>query len=102
MSDDQHSISIANGNLYINHSLYETYFPKIESVILLNKSPEFLIMPVQQAGAGGLLMKIKNSRGDRVISILEFLESNGIEILEERTIPVKWSSSDAALVFCIL
>jgi len=58
-------------------------------------------MPVQQAGAGGLLMKIRNSLGDRVVSIAEFLENYGFDLPEEVVIPVIWSSSDAALVFII-
>jgi len=56
---------------------------------------------VQQAGAGGLLMKIRNSLGDRVVSISEFLDNYGFELQEDVIIPVEWSSSDAALIFSI-
>lgn len=97
----QHNIRIANGNLYLENSLYETYFHSIDSVIILNKPPEILIMPVQQAGAGGLLMKIRNSAGDRVVSISEFLENYAFDLRDERVVPVVWSSSDAALVFSL-
>ena len=96
---ERHTIRIANGSLYLDNTLYETYFHSIDSVILLNKPPNILIMPVQQSGAGGLLMKIRNSAGDRVVSIVDFLENYGFKLQEEVIIPVIWSRADAALTF---
>ncbi len=99
MCSEKHTIRIADGNLYLDHALYETYFHTIETVILLSKPPHILIMPVLQSGTGGLLMKIRNTCGDRVVRINEFLENNEFPLHEEMIIPVVWDTSLAALVF---
>jgi len=98
MESSEHVIRIANGNLYIDKYVYETYFKNIESVALLSKPPLVLIMPVQQAGNGGMLLKIRTACGDRVLNILEFLEHNNMQGLE-CTVPVVWSTENAALTF---
>lgn len=99
MSSKPHSIRLANGNLYLDFSVYNTYFPNISSVILLDKAPHILIMPVQQQGAGGLLLKIRNAKGDRVVNVAEFFENLKVDIIEERTIIVQWNSDYSALTF---
>lgn len=98
MESKPHSIRITNGNLYIDKNVYSTYFQNIESVVLLYKPPMVLMMPVQLAGNGGMLLKIRNARGDRVLSIIEFIENSHLNILDS-TFPVIWSTSDAALTF---
>ena len=58
----------------------------------------FLLMPVQQAG-GGLLFKIKNAKGDRIVHAIEFFQQHGIEVEEEKVLEVEWSTELAALTF---
>jgi len=87
-----------NGNLYLDSSLYETYFSSINSVVLIKREALFLLMPVQQAG-GGLLLKIKNAKGDRIIHAVEFFQQHGIETDEEKVLEVEWSAELAALTF---
>ena len=99
MTQKAHSIRLANGNLYLDSTVYNTYFPDINSVILLDRSPHILIMPVQQQGAGGLLLKIRNAKGDRVVNVAEFFQNLNIDITKEKIISVKWSSDYSALVF---
>jgi hypothetical protein len=101
MSNKQYSIRLANGNLYLDFAVYNTYFPDINSIILLDKRPQILIMPVQQEGAGGLLLKIRNAKGDRVVNVTEFFQNKQIEIIEERIIPVIWNSDYSALNFIV-
>jgi hypothetical protein len=91
---------LKNGNLYLDSELYETYFSSINSVVLLKKGSIFLLMPVQQAG-GGLLFKIKNSKGDRIVHAVEFLEQHGIDTQEEQILDVRWDAELAALTFSI-
>jgi len=98
MESSQHVIRIADGNLYIDKNVYDTYFKNIESVALLFQSPLVLIMPVQQPGNGGMLLKIRTARGDRVLNIFEFLENNNLQKLE-CIVPVVWSTENAALTF---
>jgi len=87
-----------NGNLYLDSGLYDTYFSSINSVVLLKKDALFLLMPVQQAG-GGLLLKIKNARGDRIIHAMEFFQQHGIEMDEEKVLDAEWNAELAALTF---
>ena len=99
MPDLLHNIRLANGNLYLDATVYNTYFPDINSVILLDRSPQVLIMPVQQQGAGGLLLKIRNVKGDRVVNVTDFFQNMGINIEDESELPVQWSSEYSALIF---
>lgn len=91
---------LKNGNLYLDSELYETYFSTINSVVLIKKGDTFLLMPVQQAG-GGLLFKIKNTKGDRIVHAIEFFQQNGIEAEEEKVLDVEWSAELAALTFTV-
>ena len=67
------SITLKNGNLYIESDVYETYLNSADSVVLIHKESKYYLMPVQQM-AGGLLMKIINAKGDRVINAIEFIK----------------------------
>ncbi len=91
---------LKNGNLYLDSELYETYFSSINSVVLLKKDSIFLLMPVQQAG-GGLLFKIKNAKGDRIVHAIEFFQQYGIESDEEQVLDVEWNAELSALTFSI-
>ncbi len=101
MLDNLHTIKLANGNLYLDYAVYDTYFRGIDNVVLLSKHPFIHIMPVYQKGAGGLLLKIRNARGDRVVNAIEFFENNGVDVFEERVFPVVWDNVEAALVFSL-
>lgn len=101
MQNNPHCITLAKGNLYIDFPIYDAYFRAIDHVVLLSKPPLTLIMPVHQTGAGGLLLKIRNARGDRVVNALEFLQHLEIDVLAEKTIPVQWSQDYAALTFTL-
>ena len=90
------SITLKNGNLYIESDVYETYLNSADSVVLIHKESKYYLMPVQQM-AGGLLMKIINAKGDRVINAIEFLQYNNIETSETRVIEVKWDQEFSAL-----
>ncbi len=101
MSDNSHTVTLANDNLYLSAEIFDIYFPGIQNVILLHKDTQILIMPVRQQGAGGLLAKIKNARGDRVVHGTKFFQSIGFDTSETMTLPVQWHSAEAALVFSL-
>lgn len=46
------------------------------TVIALVKEEELWIMPVSHKGAGGLLLKYRNPKGDRSVLLQEFLPEN--------------------------
>jgi hypothetical protein len=92
-------VSIARGNIYVSREVCETYFNGIESVALMPHEEGVLLIPLIQQSAGGLLLKIKNLRGDRVIQAQEFWrQHNYAEEFAERTYPVRWNCERAALL----
>ena len=71
-------VTIARGNLYVPLGTYETYLKNIEAVALLPHEKGILLFPLIQQSAGGLLLKIRNLRGDRVIHSQEFFRNNNL------------------------
>lgn len=91
---------LKDGNLYLDSDLYETYFKSIDAVVLLRRDATFLLMPVQQSG-GGLLLKIRNAKGDRVVHAAEFFQNHGVNVSKQHVLNVEWNPDYAALVFRI-
>lgn len=91
-------LTIKKGNIYLSAKLYETYFSTVEAVVLLKKDEDVLLMPVQNA-SGGLLLKIINAKGDRVVHASEFFMFNNIECRDEQAVDAFWNSDMAALTF---
>ena len=79
-------------------SLYSAYFSGLESLVLLRQEQKMLMLPVRHAGSGGLLLKIRNRQGDRVVHAREFLTEEGLDEQQEWTLPVQWDSQCQALV----
>lgn len=92
-------VSVARGNLYLSRETYDAYLADALTVALLAREHEVLILPLRRKSAGGLLIKQRNARGDRVIHAREFFRAHELpEDLDVRSLPVSWSPSDAALV----
>jgi hypothetical protein len=92
-------VSIANGNIYVSLEVYETYFRSVEAVALLADDAGILILPLIESSAGGILMKMKNLRGDRVIHAQEFIRRHGyLESNENYTYSIQWSTERAGLL----
>lgn len=93
------AVSVARGNFYLSRELCDTYLPGVLSVALLVRDEEVMIVPLIGQSAGGLLLKQRNARGDRVIHAQEFFRNRNLpEAFEPRTVPVRWSREAAALV----
>ena len=99
MPSNPYSILLANGNLYLDFPIYQTYFKSIDHVMLVSKPPLVLLMPIRHAGAGGLLLKVRNARGDRVVNVIEFLQSCDLDVSFSKMLPVIWNEDYAALTF---
>lgn len=91
-------IKIRDSRIYLDADIYERYFRGVESVILLRRDNNLLILPVRHAAAGGYLLKIRNSAGDRVVNATDFLEYHGLKSETEISSPVFWSRENAALI----
>lgn len=93
------SITVARGNLYLSRELCESCLPGAQSIALLEREDRVMIVPLTPESGGGLLLKIRNARGDRVIHAQEFFREKGyLEDFQERTCAVYWSEESAALV----
>jgi hydrogenase maturation protease len=93
------TITLRRGSLHIGRDLYERYFAGLESVILLSRGEDLLILPVRHAASGGYLLKVRNSRGDRVVVAADFLRDHGFDVDgEEAAFAVSWSTESAGLV----
>lgn len=92
-------IAIARGNFYLSREICDTYLPGVVSVALLARDDKVMIVPLTQQSAGGLLLKQRNARGDRVIHAQEFFRNKDLpEEFDLRSVPVYWSQESAALV----
>jgi len=99
MTEASHTITIAKGNIYIPLETYETYLKGVEAAALLPHDEGILIYPLIQDSAGGLLLKVKNLQGDRIIHAQEFFRNNNyLESFDETECSVRWITDRAALL----
>ena len=93
-------LTIQAGNIYLDSDQYDKYFSAVQAVVLLKQEVGVLLMPVQHA-SGGLLLKIRNAAGDRIVHASEFFTSNNIECESKQVIEAYWNSDMAALMLNI-
>ena len=72
-ADSAQSLVVHRGKIYVPAGIYGKYFHGVEAVALLSRDNDIVLMPLHSGG--GLLLKVKNARGDRVIHAREFLSS---------------------------
>jgi hypothetical protein len=90
---------VSAGNLYLSRETCDAVLPQARAVALLLREGRVLIVPLQPDSAGGLLLKVRNAHGDRVIHAQEFFRQNGyVEDFVERRCPLSWDSALSALV----
>ncbi len=93
-----YSAGVAGAHLYLSREACEHHLPGVESVALLRRGDWLMIVPLTRASGGGLLLKLRNARGDRVIAAHEFFRTNGFaEDPTLRRVAMAWDSDSAAL-----
>lgn len=93
------SAGVAAGNLYLSCEACQRFLPGIESVALLRRDAQVLIVPLTRDSGGGLLLKVRNARGDRVIHAQEFFRAHGYaEAFASQRVALHWDQAAAALV----
>ncbi len=90
-------LRIHRGSLYLSREHYEKYFNGLDAVILVMQDERMLLMPVHNEAGGGLLLKIRNAQGDRVVHAQEFMMFHGLEDADTELTGV-WDSHKSALV----
>lgn len=93
----QNTVHLKRGSLYLSGELYDRYFSGLETIILLGKNEDFLIMPVRNAASGGYLLKLKNSSGDRIINAMDFFRDQGFPDETDIEFDVEWDQEMSAL-----
>ncbi len=81
-----------NGYLYIPVEIARQYFTT-DAVIVVLRGKDLLVMPVKYVGAGGLILKYRNAKGDRSVLISEFLPDD----VDYGPRNVKWDEEALAL-----
>jgi hypothetical protein len=91
-------VSIRRGSIYLSRELCDAHLPDAGAVALLARDDDVLIVPLARQSAGGLLLKVRNARGDRVVHAQEVLRARGLpEDFEERRFTVHWAGELKAL-----
>jgi hypothetical protein len=72
------AIEFHDGRLYLTRGVCETYFARVDAVILLRDGADLRVLPVRNQGAGGYLLKQRNAAGDRVINGADFFRDSGL------------------------
>jgi hypothetical protein len=93
------TVTVARGNLYLSREICDKHLPGIEAVALLDREDHVMVVPLTPQSGGGMLLKIRNARGDRVIHAQEFFRDKGyLETFQERVLSARWDADSAALV----
>jgi hydrogenase maturation protease len=92
------SVVVKRGSVYLTREICERYFGNLETVILLRRDNDLLIMPVRYVAAGGYLLKLRNGAGDRVVNAADFLRVHGIDDAVELHLLAFWCAERAGLV----
>ena len=92
------TVIIRRGSIYLAAETCARYFYGLESVILQRQEDDLLILPVRHSAAGGYLLKIRNSAGDRVVNAMDFFGFHGLDSEDEISTPSFWNSDYAALL----
>ena len=76
-------------------TIYDRYFPGLETIVLLRRDDDLLILPVRHAAAGGYLLKLRNGAGDRVVNAPDFFREHGLDDEARARFRRAWDGVDA-------
>jgi len=92
------TLTLKRGSLYLSCAIYDRYFAGLETIVLIRRDHDLLVLPVRHAAAGGYLLKLRNGAGDRVVNAPDFFREHGLDDEAQREFVVAWDSQRAALV----
>ena len=92
-------IRLARGSIYLDRDLCAAYFSGTTALAAVVRGGRAYLLPLRGPAAGGLLLKVRNARGDRVVHADEFLLTLGIPgNAPERWVGVRWAPDMAGLL----
>lgn len=71
-------VEVRAGRLHLPGDVYERALPGCPALALLVRDGQWWLLPLK-GGAGGLQIKIRNARGDRVVEAQEFFRAQGVQ-----------------------
>ena len=92
------NVRVRRGGLYLSAEICDRYLAGLETVILLRRNNDLVILPVRHAASGGYLLKRRNAAGDRLVFAPDFFREHGLDDEIDREFPVSWERDQAALV----
>ena len=98
MSAAAENVTIGHGRVLLPQAVCARHLAGVEAVALLERDGRALLLPLAGPLAGGLLLKQRNLRGDRVVFAPEFLARCGLDDqAPDRAHPVRWLDAAGAL-----
>ncbi|MBV1705555.1 MAG: hypothetical protein KGQ28_12180 [Hyphomicrobiales bacterium] len=95
------TVDVRRGAVYLPRALVDAHFAAVDAVVVLVRDGRLLILPVSHAGAGGCLLKLRNSAGDRVAVAADVFAAHGLADLDLRDAPAVWAPELAALCIAL-
>lgn len=95
-AEEARHVHVRRGWIQVPLEMFEAFFDGREGVVPFALEGQLCLMPVQQV-AGGLLVKLRNARGDRAIDAAELLRAHGWDDQGEYDCSARWESSLGAL-----
>lgn len=87
----------SEGNLRLSAELAQKYFPAGVLVATLASDEELVLLPLRSAANGGLVLKQRNTAGDRAVLLSEVLRFHP----PAGRFPVSWHADRGALVVAL-
>lgn len=89
---------VRRGALHLTRQVYERFFDRLDSVVLLRDGNDLVVLPVRHQAAGGYVIKLRTGAGDRSVTASDFFRDNGVEDDVQLTLSAVWDNERAALV----
>jgi hypothetical protein len=83
-------VTLRRGSLHLDADTVRAFFAGLDTVVLVGRDARMMVLPVRDAAAGGLLLKVRNARGDRVVHVDEFLRAHGYADDLDAVCPAVW------------
>ena len=94
-----HRVVVGAGRVLVPHETYALYLGGVDSAALIERDGQVLLLPLRGPVAGGMLLKQRNLRGDRVMVASDFLTQLGLDpFAPEIEFEVRWVADAGALL----
>ena len=94
-----HTVTVGGGRVLVPVETYDLYLAGVASAALIERDGQIFLLPLLGPVAGGMLLKQRNLRGDRVILASDFLTERGLDpFAAESEFNVRWVAEAGALL----